>query len=670
MPLLQIPWSVFNKDNSFDLSPILKPLSPIDLEIKFIKGISVLRINFQKTNLKFAKKRNITQKDSLFYFSSVVRSLSKDNLKRIRNLTKNEINLETKIEKKNLIKKFSVLINLSKLKYNYRNYEKADENLNNINENKKYLVSNLINLFLIFRASGSIVIKIEPIKSTDTLCSNFSILLEIQLKLLKIGDSKSEKESYNTFKGHLIKYLDFHQFSYRFHRQNLLFTALSKFNYFFRDQLKNTLFSFSETNKYFLKYSDDLLSKCNVSEQDKEFLNKFHYFSEDKINDVGDIPIGFKIDPKWFPKITQYITKSDLASHISCFGLTSQGKSRFIYNLLHQFSKSKIHFLIFDSKGEYMQSFSNNEVNIHYYKIGSKTFNLFLNIFATPYGLEKEDHYNFLYSLFLHIVGESTTPQMLRILYQALRLTVIENGNFKKFINYIENPKLLGIQGAYLELSVAGLMNRIQPLISGISGTCFNVEYSNINYDLLMNKDVIIDLSLFEETENNITRKTLVNVVYYYFINYVRKTRGKIRNPDSIKNVIVVEEAQKLVPVNYNGKNELNTPLGMSTWTARAYGVSMLFVGTDPVVESSVITNTGVTILFYGKYEDYKISRLLNISNEQFSKLVNLLTERQHFLFCNKGEIQLCRSFNYNIPSKESTAYQYLKFIRKDKKLE
>ncbi|KKK53731.1 hypothetical protein LCGC14_3091830 [marine sediment metagenome] len=159
-------------------------------------------------------------------------------------------------------------------------------------------------------------------------------------------------------------------------------------------------------------------------------------------------------------------------------------------------------------------------------------------------------------------------------------------------------------------------------------------------------------------------RKTLVNVLYYYFINYIRKTRGKIRNPDSIRNVIIVEEAQKLVPVNYNGKNELSTPLGMSTWTARAYGVSMLFVATDPILESSVISNTGITILFYGKY-DYKISRMLNISNENFSELIHHLRERQRFLYCNKGEIQLCRSFNYDIPSKESIAFQYFKFIRK-----
>ncbi|OLS26954.1 MAG: hypothetical protein HeimC3_06130 [Candidatus Heimdallarchaeota archaeon LC_3] len=663
MSLVQIPWSVFNNNKRYDLSPILKSLSPLLLEYKFIKGISIIRVSFYRTNMKLHKEGKISEKDVFYFLSSIIDSLSVGDKKDILSLNKNDINTEEKAERRNLIEKISILISLDKLKINYEKVDNSTEKMNISKERSNFFISSLISYYQIFQASGSIILRIVPLKSGNIRNSFFSIQLEVQIKLFNSNELKSEKERFYSFKRQIINYLEFYEIFYHLKKVDKKLSFLLKWNFFFRKQLDNTLFSLTQTYE-FLKFPENLISQIDISKFDTNSLNNIYTTSKGEENDSNKIPIGFKINPNWFPQFKQYITKSDLASHISCFGLTSQGKSRFIYNLLVQFSKTNINFLILDSKGEYIQSLSNNLENIHYYKIGSKTFNLYLNIFETPKGLDKEDHHNFLYTLFLHIVGESATPQMLRILYKAIKITVSENGNFNKFLNYIDNPKILGIQGAYLELSVAGLMNRIHPLTSGISGKCFNVENSNINYNLLMNNNIIIDLSLFEETENNMIRKTLVNVLYYYFINYIRKTRGKIRNPDSIRNVIIVEEAQKLVPVNYNGKNELSTPLGMSTWTARAYGVSMLFVATDPILESSVISNTGITILFYGKY-DYKISRMLNISNENFSELIHHLRERQRFLYCNKGEIQLCRSFNYDIPSKESIAFQYFKFIRK-----
>ncbi len=109
---------------------------------------------------------------------------------------------------------------------------------------------------------------------------------------------------------------------------------------------------------------------------------------------------------------------------------------------------------------------------------------------------------------------------------------------------------------------------------------------------------------------------------------------------------LLLRRLKKIVPIIFEGKTEIRSILGMSAWIAHAYGISMIFVGTNPVVESSILSNTGLSIVFYSKSDPYQIAKLLQIPFEDYQNFLPLLRNRQIFLFSNKSKISLCKSFN------------------------
>jgi hypothetical protein len=668
---LQTSWSLFKEKNFYDFESLLKICIPICLEFKFIYGSPLIRISPVHLKKNPLRKFFYKEIDSTAILHKMLNSKNNDP-EDIKFISIAEKKREMLIENVLCSKKISIELNLEKILFIRQNLVENKVIPKILNKNGSFtsrnLISRIFEYFQIFNINGSINVILSPFSGSISNNLIYSSNMILKINFLKEKNTDYSIELFNSALKQILNFLDSINMDYTLKNESSIFKRIKSKITFIR-----TLVSFpiplNTIRQHLLTLPLELIPEFQKSDMD--ILDNFKFIYNSKLNNENSkkLCIGYKIKPGWIPYPFQYIDKKDLSTHISCFGLTSQGKSRFIYSLLHQLSKINIKFLIFDLKGEYMQSLDNKFSNLYFYKIGSKTANLFLNIFDSPQGFDKEDHINFLHSLFYQVIGENATPQMIRILHEAIKRTVFENGSFKNFMFFLKNPKVLGITGAYLELSVAGLLNRILPLTSGISGKCFNVQKSNIDYHILMNNDVIIDLSLFEETENNIVRKILVNMIYYYYINFLRRKRGKLRNPESIKNTIIVEEAQKIVPSNFDGRNEIKSPLGMSTWTTRAYGVSMIFIGTDPIIESSIITNTGVTLLFYGKYDLHLMSKQLNVSYDYLKEILPILRERQMFLYCNKSETQLCKSFDYVTPSKESIAYQYFNSIRIKKEI-
>ncbi|MFV2015378.1 MAG: helicase HerA domain-containing protein, partial [Candidatus Heimdallarchaeota archaeon] len=289
--------------------------------------------------------------------------------------------------------------------------------------------------------------------------------------------------------------------------------------------------------------------------------------------EVRGIPIGYEVVQGLKNPPIVNLSLDDMTSHFSCFGITSQGKSRLMYNMLSLIEKTDKHFLVVDTKGEYLEALSNNLQPIIFYKVGSFEFPLHLNIFMVPPGINRDNHEYFLYSLLSGIMGDDISPQMNRILFKSIKFTVENKGNFQDFLNAIDDPRSLNIKGSYLELSGSGIINRLLPLITGPGKSCFLSKNSNINFFDLINKNVIIDLSQFELIESTIARKVFVNTFLHYFLHSIRFNNAKIRDKGDITNFILIEEIQKIAPIIYQGKNQVNSFIGLAPWTVRAYGV-------------------------------------------------------------------------------------------------
>ena len=387
-----------------------------------------------------------------------------------------------------------------------------------------------------------------------------------------------------------------------------------------------------------------------------------------EIKDLEDgIPIGFKLIPGLkYPSVVK-LSFEELTSHFCSFGITSQGKSRLMYNFLSFVDKTAKKFLVIDPKGEYFEALSSTNNMVEYYKVGSLEFPLMINIFSVPKGLSADNHIQFIYSLLLSIMGDDITPQMNRLLFKTVEYVIYNNGTMKNFTYLLEHPEKLNVKGSYLEASGNAVLNRILPLIIGPTKNCFMTKVSNIDFSDLSVKNVIIDLSIFELVESTISRKVFVNTFLHYFIHAIRLKNSSIRKLGDITNFILLEEIQKIAPLTYQGKNEVNSFIGLAPWTVRAYGISMGFIGTDPNVESPIITNTGLSMIFYSKSNIQNVLKLLGIPYNEYMSYLKDLQERKIFLLCYKGKMTLIKAFDFVIPDGIAIKTRYDQLLAMEK---
>ncbi|MFW9778492.1 MAG: ATP-binding protein [Candidatus Heimdallarchaeota archaeon] len=363
---------------------------------------------------------------------------------------------------------------------------------------------------------------------------------------------------------------------------------------------------------------------------------------------------------------------NDLNRHMAVFGMTGEGKSRFIYGVIKEFYRQKVKFLIFDPKGEYIQPVKSFCDDFVYIKPGSSTFPWGINIFQIPKDnrgedlIPMEDHVLFVVSVLEHIFEDSdnVSPQMRRVLHQAVIETVKHRGDFKHFVSLVQSPKDLGIQGTYLENTSAGIINRIEKLFFGNTGRCFTVRETTFEIGDLLERNSIIDLSGFEAMEDQLGRRIFLEVVFQFLYYFIRMSRLPYKEDSLPKNVIVLDETQKLIPTKNHRVQSPTSMIGRGPWTLRAYDVSMIFVGTDPIIDQAILTNTGILAIFFTNYDSYAISNLLGLSKTDYEQLRNLLkvkpTGRRCILSVN-GKVTLLQTNNFTFEVQQSHVLNSLK---------
>ncbi|MFX0085489.1 MAG: ATP-binding protein [Candidatus Hodarchaeota archaeon] len=355
------------------------------------------------------------------------------------------------------------------------------------------------------------------------------------------------------------------------------------------------------------------------------------------------------------------IDGKDLSRHMAVFGMTGEGKSRFIYGLVKEFHEKNVKFLIFDPKGEYLhpvQSFCSDFI---YLKPGSEMFPWGINIFQIPQNdagvnlIPLEDHIQFVVSILENIFGDSDaiSPQMRKLLHEAVVRTIESQGDLQTFISWVNDPNALSIKGAYLENSAAGIVNRMEKLLFGNTGRCFKVTKTTFDISNLLNQNAIIDLSGFETIEDQIGRKIFLEVVFQYLYYFAKSYRTPLKEEALPKNVFILDEIQKLVTQRTYRFKASESMIGKGPWTLRAYDISMIFIGTDPIVDQPMLTNTGTMVIFFSKFDPYVIANLLGISRNEYEQLRCLLKpkrdERRCIISIN-GYISLVKTHDFNLP--------------------
>jgi hypothetical protein len=254
---------------------------------------------------------------------------------------------------------------------------------------------------------------------------------------------------------------------------------------------------------------------------------------------------------------------------------------------------------------------------------------------------------------------------MRRLLHQAVIRTIKDHGDFRTFLSWVNNPKDLNIKGAYLENSAAGIVNRIEKLLFGNTGRCFTVKQTTFEILELLKHNTIIDLSAFETMEDQKGRRVLLDIIFQYLYYFIRSSRVPFKEGEFPKNVFILDEIQKLNPVTTYRRTNSMSMIGRGPWTLRAYDVSMIFVGTDPVVDQPMLTNSGVKSIFFTNFDSYQIANLLGISKHDYEQLRGLLKVKQDERRCIislNGQAFLIKTNDFNFDIQAYLDPQHLPF--------
>ncbi|MFB0544251.1 MAG: ATP-binding protein, partial [Asgard group archaeon] len=317
------------------------------------------------------------------------------------------------------------------------------------------------------------------------------------------------------------------------------------------------------------------------------------------------------------------IKVNDLIHHMVILGLTGYGKTILTASIIEQLvKKTGIKALIIDFKGQEYIGLLPKKVNFKYLLPGSLKFPLAINIFDPPRSVSAEDHAAFILSMIKEIMRAETTfeitPQMFRVLEDILIqfLKIKKDKNFKTFLDIFENYEVLNEFGREklpaINATLEAIKSRFKRFIIGPLKKIFFVEKTNISWKELLENNVIIDFSLLRTIGvSKADLQFLLNVILYNI-----QTEAALRKRSrELKNVIVIEDAEHLIPNLFRKKTTADTLIAEDfAMLMGALQIGLISVSTRPIISENILANSGTKIFFRTTYDHEKAAKFLNLN--------------------------------------------------------
>ncbi|WP_287582969.1 hypothetical protein [Candidatus Borrarchaeum sp.] len=258
-----------------------------------------------------------------------------------------------------------------------------------------------------------------------------------------------------------------------------------------------------------------------------------------------------------------------------------------------------------------------------------------INIFD-PCGFSPEEHADRVFSLIREVYSTmfqqdiDLSVQMERVLKDVLDEYIADTtarlNGFKGFLKALDNYAIqYKNKFSYLEKTVTALQNRLNKFIRGVLKEIFDVSRSNISFDELIKKKVIIDLGFLQSQrvpKDDI--RFLMNIlVRLYGANSIKRGLQQ-----QLRNLIVVEECQFLVPELYRKQTSIDaTPTEDLSILLRAYGVGFVFVGTRPLFAENSLANSYTIISFQLTKDAELLQKYMNLDERQVNYLKRIRSQ-------------------------------------------
>ena len=243
----------------------------------------------------------------------------------------------------------------------------------------------------------------------------------------------------------------------------------------------------------------------------------------------GDIEIG-KITYCKKSLFPFGIRKDELLRHVGLFGQTGSGKTTACMNILKQFMKQKIPFLIFDWKRNYRDLLTDEEIeknDIRIYTVGRNTSQFMFNPKIPPPNTDFHTWQKKLVEIIekAYLLGPGASD----VFMDAMGFS-----NFAEMKRYIDKQNRRGREMLWLASAKRTLNSLNFPGLSEVvnSETHFQIE------DLLT-KNVILELDALSDTDKTFLIGSLLLYIYFYRMNEPER--------EILKHMIVIEEAHHLL---------------------------------------------------------------------------------------------------------------------------
>ncbi len=325
----------------------------------------------------------------------------------------------------------------------------------------------------------------------------------------------------------------------------------------------------------------------------------------------------------------------ELRLNVFICGLIGMGKTRLAMNILRQLTLNypNINWICLDWKGEYQYLLNEIESqNIVVLIPGSEETPVKLNMFD-PHKSNTDEHARKLFAIIREVFKSDfnrqseLSSQMESVCKEVLR-RVVKNPKMRNLDSFIAELRNYAREeqsrNRTIMMTVTALINRFDRFKHGVLKKVFDVKRSNIDFDILMERKVIVNLN------HLLTKggaKEDVRLVMNLFLKYIiDKALGR-GITDDLKHIVIIEDAQFLIPSVFREVPETSLVEDIPL-LLRGVGESLITIATRPEVSSDIIANSGVKITFKCPYDSQKIAKYQNLSEIQ-EKYLRTMPKRE-----------------------------------------
>ncbi|MGD2072271.1 MAG: DUF87 domain-containing protein [Candidatus Thorarchaeota archaeon] len=333
---------------------------------------------------------------------------------------------------------------------------------------------------------------------------------------------------------------------------------------------------------------------------DNELSIGYAIYSGNKLHKVG-------LKPDW------------LREHVAILGTTGTGKTTVVKQLMAKLSQSMdIPWWIFDVKGsEYTDLLNCSSQEVLLIRPGIDS-SFVIDLMDSDLDL-KDRHAHTTFGILCELLKErgassELSPAMEKLLREAILevVTASERNNsiqdlFKAIVQLAGNDRVG-------KMTKDALLNRLEILRREPLGSILRGGENAIRISNLMNKRIIFDLRHVAQVGGMDSARLLYNLVAKWIFDYALQRGIK----EGIHHVVVLEEANNLVPESYTRNSAADITTGESmVMLQRATGQGVIVISTRPNISSNILANTATKIVFRLPYDSTIGGKFLSLNDEQ-----------------------------------------------------